>query len=349
MPHAQTVMATWLIGIVDLLRRHGVDPDQLMPDGPAGAVLDQLAPTRQLQMVQLRRLWHRAVQLCSNPLLGLRVGEALPLQALNVTAVVIAHSGNLREALALGLRYQQVISNSGHLSQSAVPGGTSVVYVPNPCAVDMHPAQIDSVFAGILAHLKRCMPLGLGPYRIELPGTDPALTLDYERHFGCPVVLGVAPARVFFADAVLDEPWFLSDPSLKRLAIARADAELQARTRSTALVDQVVATVVAEGFRTATCASVARALGLSTRTLQRRLAHDRTTFRQLVEAARMDEALRLLRDEVEMPQARLAERLGYADPSALAHAVRAHFGMSPGALRRELALGRVGRTKLPGP
>ncbi|WP_318189361.1 helix-turn-helix domain-containing protein [Pseudomonas fluorescens] len=51
---------------------------------------------------------------------------------------------------------------------------------------------------------------------------------------------------------------------------------------------------------------------------------------------RMSEALEGLADP-DLPLVLLAERLGYAEPSAFSHAVRGHFGKAPSALRHELA------------
>ncbi len=93
--------------------------------------------------------------------------------------------------------------------------------------------------------------------------------------------------------------------------------------------------MAAEGYAHARCESVARMLDLSGRTLQRRLAEAGTGFRQVVEAARMGEAVDLLAD-TRVPLSTLAERLGYAEPSAFSHAVRAHFGASPRALRADM-------------
>jgi AraC-like DNA-binding protein len=61
-----------------------------------------------------------------------------------------------------------------------------------------------------------------------------------------------------------------------------------------------------------------------------------TRLPQLVEAARMDEALQGLADPA-FPLARLADLLGYAEASAFSHAVRSHFGVSPRALRAQLS------------
>lgn len=333
MPQPQTVIATWLLGVIEQFRRFGIDPAQLGHDGLATPV--SLAPTRQLQLVQVRRVWQRAMQLADDPLLGLKVGAALPLQSLNVVALVVMHSASLRQALANTVRYQQLISNSGRFGLRQDESALWLFYRITPSPVSMHPAQVDSVFAGYLGFLSRCVPGGQRPERLDLPGTNAALAGQYQAHFECPVRLGATEPRVSFGAAALDVPWPAADPQLLRLALERADSMLQAQGRSESLVDHVLATVARQGLVRASCADVAATLELSTRTLQRRLADSRTSFRQIVEAARMDEALRLLADE-RLRLSAVSERLGYAEPSAFSHSVRSHFGKSPRALRAEL-------------
>lgn len=338
MAQPQTVIATWLVGVLEQLSRRGIDPARL-DAGAWTTDLVHLAPTRQLQMVQVRRLWQRAMELADDPLLGLDVGAALPLQAMNIVALVLMHCGCLRQALAHTVRLQQLVSNSGRFSSRArTHAGLQLEYRVMPSPVPMHPAQIDSVFAAYLGFLYRCMPAGHRPLRVELPGTDTRLVDRYEAHFGCPVALGVSQPSVLFEAATLDARWHAADPALLRLLSSRAETMVQAQGRSDALIDHVLAAVAAQGYAAVTCASVAKALNLSTRTLQRRLTELDTHFRQLVEAARMEEAMQGLAEPA-LSLAALADRLGYAEPSAFSHAVRGHFGMSARELRAELSRG----------
>jgi len=335
MTKPQTVIATWLMGVAAQFERMGIDPSEL-GSGVWTSAEAQAAPTRQLQLVQARRLWQRAATVSKDPLLGLKVGARLPLQAMNVLALVLMHSATLRDALSYCIRYQQLISNSGRFRLSGVPGGARMVYLVTPSPVPMHPAQVDSLFAGFLTVLYRCVPDGQRPSLVALRGRDTSLCGAYERALECPVTLDTADTFIQFDDAALDAPWHAADPSLLRLLLGRADSQLQAQGQSDALVEQVLAAVASEGYARARCATVARSLDLSIRTLQRRMAECDTSFRKLVDAARMNEAVQLLADH-RVPLSALAERLGYAEPSAFSHAVRSHFGMSPRSLRADMA------------
>jgi len=80
--------------------------------------------------------------------------------------------------------------------------------------------------------------------------------------------------------------------------------------------------------------SVAARLGMSVRTMQRRLSDEGTSFRQEVDAVRSETARRLLGDR-RISLSEIAFRLGYGELSAFNHAALRWFGQSPGSLRRE--------------
>jgi AraC-like DNA-binding protein len=337
MTQAQTVIATWLVGVLEQFAAQGIGTRGL---GEGAWLHDacRRAPTRQLNLVVARRLWQQAARQCGDPLLGLKVGGALPLQAMNVVALLVMQSAGLRQALELTLRYQSLVSNSGRFTATPLPGGMRMNYQVTPCPVAMHASQIDSVFAGYLSLLRHCAPPGVKPRMVALPGPGLQWRAAYESALGCPVVLGAADAWIEFDDEALDRPFLAADPHLLRLVQTRADDMLRAQGHAESLTDHVQAALAAQGFGPGNCARVVRALGLSTRTLQRRLAAAGTSFRQQAEAARMNEALRLLADAT-LPLASLCDALGYSEPSALSHAVRSYWGASPSALRAELKTG----------
>jgi AraC-like DNA-binding protein len=79
-------------------------------------------------------------------------------------------------------------------------------------------------------------------------------------------------------------------------------------------------------------ATAADTLGMSTRTLQRRLALHGVEYSRLVEEARIARAEGWLR-QADFPVADIARALGYRDPSNFARAFRRVNGMSPRAYR----------------
>jgi AraC-like DNA-binding protein len=76
-----------------------------------------------------------------------------------------------------------------------------------------------------------------------------------------------------------------------------------------------------------TLAGTARGLGVSTRTMQRRLAAEGTSFAAVVDALRRELACTYLDRRVPIPE--IAALLGYADGTAFHHAFRRWTGSTP--------------------
>ena len=83
--------------------------------------------------------------------------------------------------------------------------------------------------------------------------------------------------------------------------------------------------------------TVARALGLSVRTLSRRLAEEGTTFAEVVEQTRRTRAFQYLK-EPGFSLAQIAWLLGYESPTSFNHAFKRWTGRSPSAARNERRL-----------
>lgn len=77
---------------------------------------------------------------------------------------------------------------------------------------------------------------------------------------------------------------------------------------------------------------LARAAGLATRTLQRRLADEGTSFSELLEEVRRTEALRLLKNP-DAPIGQIAAALGYRRQASISRAVRRWTGATPRNVR----------------
>jgi AraC-like DNA-binding protein len=82
---------------------------------------------------------------------------------------------------------------------------------------------------------------------------------------------------------------------------------------------------------------VARALGISKRTLGRRLASEGHTFGEVLDRLRFDLATHYLHER-ELPISEVAWLLGYKDSSAFYHAFKRWTGKTPSRARHERTL-----------
>jgi AraC-like DNA-binding protein len=138
--------------------------------------------------------------------------------------------------------------------------------------------------------------------------------------------------RLVFAASVLDLPLDMADPVAMQLAREQCEREMQALGRD----DRTAARVrellpLPEGFRT--LEEIAQMVGVSVRTLKRRLADQGTSYSTLLDELRQERALLLLRDET-LSREQIAERLGYSDAANFTRAFRRWTGKTPGMVRK---------------
>ncbi len=169
--------------------------------------------------------------------------------------------------------------------------------------------------------IRVCSPVPLAP------------TGAYEAFFG--VVPQVAEeACLVFSDAdarrpfltASDDLWRSFEPELRR-RLSKLDAEMPTMERTRSVLLECLPSGEVE------LGQAARRLGMSGRTLQRRLANEGVTFRQLVQSTRERLALHYLTTTA-IPYTEVAFLLGFDEPSSFFRAFRTWTGKTPEATRR---------------
>ena len=171
------------------------------------------------------------------------------------------------------------------------------------------------------------------PLRLELARPS-AHRKVLEAHFGCRVRFEADRNALVFRTSDLDRPFVTHNAELLAMlgAAARAGAR-SARESGETLGDRVKATVkrLLAGQRPS-IQHVARRLGMSSRTLQRRLTDSGATFQELVEEARRELARHYLgQSSLELNET--AYLLGYEDANSFFRAFHQWEGTSPGEWR----------------
>ena len=134
-------------------------------------------------------------------------------------------------------------------------------------------------------------------------------------------------------------PVLSADPYLNRLLILYCGEAISHRPKASASfrsrVENAVVPLLPHG-KTRT-SEIARELGVSQRTLARRLAEEGLTFSELLDSLRSDLANRHLADR-DLAISQIAWLLGYRDVGAFSHAFKRWTGKAPGKARAEMQL-----------
>jgi AraC-like DNA-binding protein len=168
--------------------------------------------------------------------------------------------------------------------------------------------------------------------RFEFPYPAPEYARRYAELFHCPVRFGcpeaavVVPAGWLSVESPFVDPTAYHD-ALERLCLSAR--RFEGDRRLVARVEQILAQRGARlGLRRA-----AHLLGVSDRTLTRRLGGQGTSFQTLADESRKTRAVALLQDPT-LTVAEIAYALDYEDAANFGRAFRRWFGISPGKYRR---------------
>lgn len=166
-------------------------------------------------------------------------------------------------------------------------------------------------------------------FQHEAPGSASA----HEEHFGCPVRFGSDLDALLLSHDALNVPNRLGDPAISQFFDQHLEAELAALVDDTGLEQRVriaVSQSLSEGMPT--LSDIATNLGMSARTLQRRLSDKGHSFQSLVDLARRELAEQLLR-ETSYSLAEVAFLTGFAEQSGFTRAFKRWGGQTPRSFR----------------
>lgn len=271
---------------------------------------------------------------------GLRVGARMRTAHFVAYGQLLLSCATFGEAIRQTQRFEALAHDLGR-SELVRDGRLAEYRWHSPWAAAC-PALPLSVLAGIQAFgsWMAQRPLGqLGLRGIALPFAAPHEAEALQAGLGVPLQFGAPLTAARFDAALLDAPIPSSDPAQQPLLLQHAERRLAARQQAlqdglAGAVQGVLGALLAQGE--ARVDAVARRLGLSPRTLQRRLAAEGQPFQLLLDGTRRRLAAQYLRDP-RLSLTEIAFLLGYAEQSSFSHAHRAWHGCSPQTWRQRLA------------
>ena len=185
--------------------------------------------------------------------------------------------------------------------------------------------------------IAKCINVAVGrtirPQRVEYEHARPDYAKAYSAAFGCPVHFERGGNRLHYDRSTMQLPVVSHDPRLYEALNFFLVDKLKSRKQDDDLLRKLrhlVTTSLHAGLPQ--LANLARQLGLSERTLQRRLAEQGIVFNDLVDGTRKAIALEYLRDR-RYRLIDIAQIVGYSEASSFTRACRRWTDKSPRELR----------------
>lgn len=330
------VRAASLSGYLEMMAVIGGNPRPFLREqGLTEAMLAN--PEQLIPATAAFRLLERSAKATGCLTLGLRMAEQRSLANLGATSLLIAHQPSLRHALAALAEFRLRINST--LMLTVEPAGDEVYLREDFSLHQPEPSrQSTNLALGVLARLCQSVLGADWTPRAVCFSHDPPPPADmplFPRIFGCPAQFNSEFDGIIIPAALLDKSNARADLQLAHHARHLLEAVLHPASQSTSHdVEQMIKLLLPAGR--ATIESCAASLGLTVRTLQRRLDDEGETFSALLDRARRQMVTQYLANR-RMRLTDMADLLGYSSLAAFSRWYASRFGHSPRASRGAIA------------
>jgi AraC-like DNA-binding protein len=329
-----SVLSSWTRVIVDALHSLGIDPAPTLLEG--GFAADSFTdPNARLPALATARMWRSASARAGDPAFGIYASRFVRPATFHALGYAVFASTSLRDALDRLLRYSHLVSDAAELSLDTSPSEVTLSFVARPDAVHTPGVPSDEAIDAVTSLIVRTCRVLTDPSfalrAIQLRRAEPANPVVHERFFRCPLRFGAREEALTFDARELDRRLPTANPEL-----ARHNDDLVQRylagMREGTVVDRLRRILSQHLSGDASPSKLAGLLGMSGRSLQRRLQEHGTSYAQVLRDTRRDLAMSyLVQHECSITE--IAFLLGFEDASAFARAFRSWTGVTPSAFR----------------
>lgn len=287
---------------------------------------------------QLQAFIHLLAEHTGNPILGLETGDYVQPGSYSVLGYITMSCATLGEAVTRIAPYEKLVGDMGTTRLKMKGDCATLIWTCNFTDPVVWPQVVDNVFASWinyarwLADSTDATPLEV---RLMRPSPGPEHEKAYALRWQCPVQFNAEEDSVTFAQTLLATRLRQPDPLLRKTLEAHALSQLallDTDTDLTSKVKQSIQKQLAEGITRQDM--VAEDLGMTSRTLQRKLSQEGVSYQKLLDEVRQQMAEDYLQNtDMSIPD--IALRLGYSETTSFHRKFKAATGKTPGDFRRQ--------------
>jgi AraC-like DNA-binding protein len=317
--------------LVEALERSGVSRERFLRGAPIDpAVLEQ--PDARLDMATFDALLERGLSLSGDEAFGLRMGDLVNPANYNLTLHLVAHATTLRDAIGSMQRFYRLLTDRPFWRFVENQHEASILYDAGPGSSPARRFRTELTLAGF-HKLLRTFDAQARPWFVAFDYPPPSYRADYSRVFEGVERFGQPFNGIVFDRKLLGAVQIYKDPELHAAIVSRAEKRVAQMVDGAAYAERIRRHILdGAAPKHHDMPAIARALGLSARSLRRRLAEEGTTFREVVDGALGTLAKRLIAEHDGTIEA-AAYAMGFSHPSAFHRAFKRWTGATPASSR----------------
>ncbi len=328
-----TVLTVSSRALVDACAAMGLDTAALL--AAAGLTRAEVSdPDGRIPVEKMTALWREASARAGDPDIALHAAEALPFGAYAVIDFLARTSTTIGAALERISRYFPLINNVIELPIEVAGEQVRLDMVDRRGPGKLPGGYAEYTLAAVVLRTRIASGVAFPLVRVDFAHAAPADHREHVRIFGSPVRFSAERTGIVLARAVWDTPIERGDSGLAAVLERHAQMLLAQLPRVSDEIARVRAAIRGElEGGDPRLDHVARKLGTSRRSLQRRLADENLTYAQVLDDVRSTMARAYLAQR-ELSIIEVAYLLGFSEQSSFTRAFRRWTGASPAEFRR---------------
>jgi AraC-like DNA-binding protein len=321
----RTLKAVFLNGYIEIASSIGLDPYAILTN----AHIDPRwleDPQRSLPVRSIVRIFEVSAKLSGRDDLGLLLGQRRTFASIGPVALLLQHEPTIRAFLKAAIKYRTVLEDAAWMTVDEV--GTIALLRWELMSVYSSTQLMDYILAASTAVLNEAGNGRWHPSSAHFRHAAPKYIETFQHHFKCPLEFNDSFDGLTCAKSALDIKIPSADPTLASHARQLLDlrSELRVDPPVTDYVRNAIRLLIHHG--SPTLDRVGRTLGVSARSVQRRLASEGQSFEKILNDVRRDLATAYLASS-DRSITDVASDVGFTSLSSLERWFKTQFGTSP--------------------
>jgi AraC-like DNA-binding protein len=310
------------VSVKELFARTGVQPGYLED------------PHARISHRQRLTIYRNARALAKRSDVGLRAGARQRISDYGIYGYAMVSSSTFGEALKFSVEHAVMAGPVVMQISFRVEDNTAILRSHGIQSLgDILPFTAEFWRSSMTSLFSRVLEAPFPTKRMIFPFAAPVHWRNYARMFNCPIDFDADSMEWHFDAGVLDVPCPNANPITAQVCQQFCDVVMAERPGETDLVRNIRTACLNSPKRFPTADEVAGQLGLSLRTLHRRLANEGLSYQELLDSMRKSVAMEFL-ENTHLLIDQVAERVGFSDATSFRKAFRKWTGHSPTDYRR---------------
>ncbi len=332
--HSQVWQSYEIQQLLALIKPQGIDTALILQGtGVTEGMLEN--PSLRVSLDQELALYIALAEHNQDPLLALKHGQRMGLNYFGVLGTLMLSSETLAQALHYLQQFFPLVSWASYigLKKNDKTATVALSMVPTPAGEKTGQFEVVSTFMSLMVLMQQITMSDFKFSQVSLAyPIDKTLKAQYETYFQCQVIFAAKQNSVLFSQREYLQKMPAADVSVIEALVGLCQRSFETLKNNRGLVGAVRQQLENADEYYLSLEQLANIFNQSSRTLRRKLDEAGTSYQQILESVRFDNAVQLLQN-TELTIENIAYQLGYSDSRSFRNAFKRWADVPPGEYR----------------